>query len=718
VVFLMDCFCVTGCILPGGLLDGLVLDRSDQTYLIFRTRARTFGGEYSRVGFVKEVREGLCSVGRYRHIYCKMHSLTLLKQFGDFQNFRASSPFYSVFINLEINSTHEPPLNEIRMATLIPSFGTCRFDSSGERRLAERLEQKLDDDYLLWHNVPVGPKQSHPDFVVMHPRHGILILETKDWRLDTVKQATRQAWDILVNGQVKVVMNPLAQARFCATQVVNSLERDKQLIQPSGPHQGKLAFPWGHGVVFTRITRKQFDDAGLGEAIAPNYVICKDEMEETADPESFQQRLWNMFPHSFGGLMSLPQLDRVRWNMFPQVRVEAQGALFNDSNLEAELPDIMRVMDIQQEQLARSLGDGHRVIHGVAGSGKTMILGYRAEYLAKANTPASKPILILCYNEPLAVKLESVMHAKGLAEQVHVRNFHKWCRQQLVTYGQTIPKQGAKMFDEMVDNVIRAVDRKQIPSGQYQAVLIDEGHDFAPEWLKLVTQMVDPTTNSVLLLYDDAQSIYKNKRLKFSLKSVGIDAVGRGKSVILRINYRNTKQILQVATAIAGNLFADSDECDDDRPQVKPVGCGLDGATPLIIRLPTIRDEASKIAELMEDAHQEGHAWGDMAILCADWKTMDVCADALHHRRLPFNVRKRSGDYNPAADAIQIMTMKVSKGLEFPVVALPGVGHMPAAGEDEQEAARVFYVAATRATHRLLITASGDGQFVSKLSFS
>lgn len=38
--------------------------------------------------------------------------------------------------------------------------------------------------------------------------------------------------------------------------------------------------------------------------------------------------------------------------------------------------------------------------------------------------------------------------------------------------------------------------------------------------------------------------------------------------------------------------------------------------------------------------------------------------------------------------------MWVSKSLAFPVVALPGVGHMPAKGEDEQEAARVFYVAA------------------------
>ena len=60
--------------------------------------------------------------------------------------------------------------------------------------------------------------------------------------------------------------------------------------------------------------------------------------------------------------------------------------------------------------------------------------------------------------------------------------------------------------------------------------------------------------------------------------------------------------------------------------------------------------------------------------------------------------------------------MQVSKGLAFPVVALPGVGHMPAAGEDEAEAARVFYVAATRATQRLVIAVSGNGQFGIRLT--
>ena len=162
-------------------------------------------------------------------------------------------------------------------------------------------------------------------------------------------------------------------------------------------------------------------------------------------------------------------------------------------------------------------------------------------------------------------------------------------------------------------------------------------------------------------------------------------------------------------------LLTAEEKDDDGIPLLKPISCGREGEAPIIIRLPTLRDEAFAIADHLANAHKEGHAWGDMAILCADWKTMDLCADALVQRKLPFNVRKRSGDFNPGANAIQVMTMKVSKGLEFPVVALPGVGHMPAVGEDEKEAARVFYVAATRATQRLVMGVGGDAEFGARL---
>ena len=94
---------------------------------------------------------------------------------------------------------------------------------------------------------------------------------------------------------------------------------------------------------------------------------------------------------------------------------------------------------------------------------------------------------------------------------------------------------------------------------------------------------------------------------------------------------------------------------------------------------------------------------------------MDLCADALAPRKLPFNVRKRSGDFNPGVNAIQVMTMKVSKGLELPAVTLPGVGHMPAEGEDEKEAALVFNVAAAQATLRLVLGVGGNRAFAKRI---
>ena len=220
------------------------------------------------------------------------------------------------------------------MATLIPALGTCVSRMTlGERRLAERLEQKLDDDYLLWYDVPMGPKNAHPDFCVMHPRRGILILEVKDWKLgSTILQADKNNWEIMTEGGPKTVPNPLEQARQYAHQVVDALKRDPQLVQPDGNHQGSLAFPWSYGVVLPNISRKQFEDAELQHAIEPHRVICKDEMLESVDAEELQSRLWDMFPYGMRGAISLPQLDRVRWIMFPQVRVQTQGALFvNDA---------------------------------------------------------------------------------------------------------------------------------------------------------------------------------------------------------------------------------------------------------------------------------------------------------------------------------------------------------------------------------------------------
>ena len=106
-----------------------------------------------------------------------------------------------------------------------------------------------------------------------------------------------------------------------------------------------------------------------------------------------------------------------------------------------------------------------------------------------------------------------------------------------------------------------------------------------------------------------------------------------------------------------------------------------------------------------------------MTMHCRNWTETDLlCAHALalcglSHQLFP----DLSSVFDPAHDSIKVMTLHVSKGLEFPVVALVGAGRMPAEGEDEREEARLFYVGATRATQRLVIGASGGGKFAARL---
>ncbi len=606
------------------------------------------------------------------------------------------------------------------MATLIPSYGSCaRRMTPGERRLAQRMLEKLEDDYLCWYDVPVGASTRHPDFVVLHPRRGLLILEIKDWKLETIQKADKASFTIHTDRGHKTVSNPLEQARQYAQIISNLLERDPLLRREGGRYDGRLCLPYGYGVVLPNISRKMFEKTDLGEVLEPDRVICQDEMVESVDAEAFQSRLWRMFTVQFAMVLSLPQVDRIRWHLFPEIRIgPMQLALLDepaqDGKVANAIPDLIQIMDLRQEQLARNLGEGHRVIHGVAGSGKTLILGYRCEQLAKV---IKQPVLVLCYNRSLAAKLAHAVSEKQISEQVHVRTFHAWCREQLRLYNVAPPEPGNKFFDELVLAVINAVDRGQIPRAQYGAVMIDEGHDFEPEWLKLVTQMVDPNTNSLLVLYDDAQSIYGEKgKRQFSFSSVGIQAKGR--TTILRLNYRNTAEVLSLAYEFAKDFIAPADAEEDDVPLVKPESAGRSGPLPALMRLPTLKAEADHIAKSLLALHQEGNEWRNMAIVYRSKFIGKEIVDRMVAAGIPveWQGEDRRTNLNPSADSVKVLTMHSSKGLEFPIVAIPGLGYMPYGDQSPKEEAKLLYVAMTRAMDRLLLTCHKQTDFVARIS--
>ena len=611
------------------------------------------------------------------------------------------------------------------MANLIPSLNSCvgRMQA-GEKRFALRIGTHLEDDYLCWYEMPVGKRQRYSDFIILHPARGLLLLEVKDWKLDTIQKIDATTATIITPRGLKTVSNPLQQVRQCTYQLLKRLEKDPQLMVPSGRYQGHLVFPYGYGVVLSNITRKQFDSTDLGEVLPEHQTICKDEMVESVDPEAFQERLWNMFNVQFPTPLTLPQIDRIRWYLFPEVRINSgdQGSLFpteqDEKSVDTLLPDLIKVMDMQQELLARSLGDGHRVIHGVAGSGKTLILGYRCLYLAKV---LHKPILVLCYNITLAARLRELMVERGISDKVNVYHFHDWCGEQLRNYHIERPTPGNDYIGRLVEAVIAAAERGSIPKGQYGAVMIDEGHDFEPDWLKLVVSMVDPETNSLLLLYDDAQSIYsKNSQLDFSLSSVGVQA--RGRTTVLKLNYRNTDEILGFAYRFACRYLSRDDKDEDHVPLVVPESAGRHGSQPAVKTFESYEQEARYIARIFHRLHDEqGISWSDMCVTYRKNWMGEKLHKAFSSEGVPsywLGNAKAKKQFKPGEESVKLMTMHSSKGLEFSVVAVSGVGYMPGEHADKVAEAKLLYVAMTRSTEKLLLTSHRETEFLAELKDS
>ncbi len=461
-------------------------------------------------------------------------------------------------------------------------------------------------------------------------------------------------------------------------------------------------------------------DAERDVVLPDHLMLYQDDLTKSMDAETFQERLWGMFPYAFGKTLTVPQIDRIRWHLFPEIRIDAplQMDAFEHADIRDQtFPDIIRIMDIQQEQLARSMGEGHRVIHGVAGSGKTMILGYRCLQLAQQ--AAGKPILVLCFNVALGSQLRAFIAARGMAGQVEVDSFHAWCKRQLETYHVQLLQSDKEVWERLVETLINAVDKGQIPLAQYSAVLIDEGQDFEKDWLKLVVQMVDPETNNLLLLYDDVQSIYRNTAgLGFSMIAAGIQAQGR--TTILRLNYRNTREILDFAYRFVRHYLNPMDSTDEIA-FIRPESAGLSGPVPVVCQFDSMAKEFAAAVNQLQVWHREGVPWKDMAILYPRRYMGKNLFHQLESESVPTawlaknEKNEDRGNYDPDQNKIVLATLSGCKGLEFHRVVIVGLGEVKEARTQGGSEARQLYVGMTRARKHLLVFSSGKNEFTSRL---
>jgi hypothetical protein len=612
------------------------------------------------------------------------------------------------------------------MAITIPD--TIRSSATtGERLFFRTLKTFLPDDYIVYFEPDIQGKR--PDFVIIGPDLGIVVLEVKDYTKNTLFQINHDEWHIVsTSGEQAVIKSPMKQARDNMFHVVDVLKKDKDLVQLDGKYKFQLKFPYGHGVVFTRMFSKDFIKEGLYSVIEPSLCLTRDEIDP--DKEGFSEeilieKILNMFvvPHRLKANLSLDDINAIRYHLFPEVRISAEykAPVPYQDQLLLSLHDI-KTMDLHQENLAKQIGDKNRLIRGVAGSGKTIILASRAKMLSKQN-PDWK-ILILCYNISLANAIQQMVYHMlnepedlfdfdtSLEEKEHniiVRNFHAWLKNDL------------KVREDQIETIIEKMEKKEAILPLYDAILIDEGQDFEAEWLRLVSLLINEDTQSLLLVEDRAQTIYKRKRSY--MQDTGLSFQGRSK--ILSINYRNTSQIVKFAWDFYREHSMFKNKVVNRNLEgeiIAPQSTKRKGPEPGIIKAANFFEEMRIVSKQIKKLHEEMKIpFDDMLILYRVKRThkhpiIDTIKRSLNDSGLPFywitenDASKRT--FEKEDGKIKISTIDSSKGLDFRAVFIVNIDSMPFPLEDDKEReVSLLYIGMTRAKEYLCLSYSGESEF-------
>jgi superfamily I DNA/RNA helicase len=186
-----------------------------------------------------------------------------------------------------------------------------------------------------------------------------------------------------------------------------------------------------------------------------------------------------------------------------------------------------------------------------------------------------------------------------------------------------------------------------------------------------------------MILADAAQSIY---RRDFRWEEIGV-ALSGGRVHVLRKNYRNTVEILQMADGFLSghpSLREDGEQVTGSNG-VSP----RHGPMPALVSCASVRAEADTVADRILQLHNDrGVPFENVAVLTHWRRRMQYFAWALAQRGIP-TALLTDADTRLAAPGVKVSTFHSAKGLEFPVVFICDVnqGVLPRVidGEDGKD---------------------------------
>lgn len=443
------------------------------------------------------------------------------------------------------------------MAILYPNLETIINGKvkpePGELHLLNYLINNLDDTFEVYFNPMLNGDR--PDVVILRKGFGVLIVEVKDYHLDSYELDNKKNW--VVKSNKAKIKSPISQALKYKENLFN-------LHIPQLLEKKIINFRFLN-VVSCAIYFHNANKYGIENLLVTPY-------EHDVKYKKFLK--YNI---NFIGKDNLNEIDFDNFLKAIKLKASNPQALFSDELylsfkrfLSPPLHLIENGKNIpysrRQIEIIHSQNKEQRV-KGVVGSGKTTILAARA---VQAYKRTKGKILILTYN----ITLKNYIHDKinDVREEFPwgnfiILNYHTFINNELNNIGidVTVPEnfneftleQKEKYFENTYySNKQLFIENKEVII-PYDAIFIDEIQDYKRPWMEIIKDCFLIEDGEYVLFGDVKQNIYNNQ-------TEGKDVSTNVKGVInLQNCYRSDYRIKDLAIKFQENIFKDKYEIDD-----------------------------------------------------------------------------------------------------------------------------------------------------------
>lgn len=389
------------------------------------------------------------------------------------------------------------------MARLVPELDPDLIEEEGQRRLYEAAG-KLPAGYTAVYGFKfcdqvTGAVILKADMVIVHPTRGFIVLKILLGEVGFFNGL----WHRLTPTGYQEMDNPLDEARAAAYAIARSYREKTGWTFPLGFDVG-LCVP----------------DCREIEGRLPDYVRPAN-LLVGGDITNFSLRISNIFSNFRKGQ------DSAACTRLVEHILEANFRLYN--TLEEQLRSFsyraQKKLTQEQERILEETELNKRMVfYGAAGTGKTMIAVEKARRLAESG----KKTLLTCYNKNLAGQFPQ-------EKNLTARHFHGLL-ENLTGLGPPDRKDYGEYFEKTLPEAGYRLFSKLPPARKFDALVVDEGQDFRPLWLRCLEAMVK-AEGEFYVFADSSQNI-------FQVNPAGLEALPASR-FRLTVNLRNTTSVCQ-----------------------------------------------------------------------------------------------------------------------------------------------------------------------------